>query len=58
VSLPAVVVLAPAKPRYLHRLVAALQPMPVFLHADAASPDAVLAASLDGLPQPVRLLLA
>lgn len=57
-SLPAVVVLAPANPRHLLRPVAALQPLPVFLHADAATPDAVLAATLDGLPQTVRPLLA
>ena len=55
-SLPAVVILAHANPRHLRRLVAALQPMPVFLHVDAATPDEVLSAMLDGLPETVRLL--
>ena len=55
-SLPAVVMLAHANPRHLHRLVAALQPMPVFLHVDAATADDVLAGMLEGLPETVRLL--
>jgi len=56
VSLPAVVILAHAYPQHLHRLIAALQPLPVFLHVDAATPEAVLAAMLDDLPETVRLL--
>jgi hypothetical protein len=56
VSLPAVVILAHGNPQHLHRLIAALQPLPVFLHVDAATPDAVLAAMLFRLPETVRLL--
>jgi len=56
VSLPAVVILAHAYPQHLHRLVAALQPLPVFLHVDAATPDEVLAAMLFRLPETVQLL--
>jgi hypothetical protein len=48
--------LAHANPRHLHRLVAALAPMPVFLHVDAATTDDVAAAMLEGLPETVRLL--
>ena len=55
-SLPAVVILAHANPRHLHRLVAALQPMPVFLHVDASTPDDVVAAMTSRLPETVRLL--
>ena len=55
-TLPAVVVLAHANPRHLHRLVAALAPMPVFLHVDAATPDDVVAAMHEGLPDTVRVL--
>lgn len=55
-SLPAVVILAHANPRHLHRLVAALAPMPVFLHVDASTPDDVFAAMCEGLPDTVRLL--
>lgn len=55
-TLPAVVVLAHANPAHLHRLVAALQPMPVFLHIDAGTEDDVAARLVDGLPDTVRLL--
>lgn len=55
-SLPAVVILAHANPQHLHRLIEALQPMPVFLHVDAATADDVAAAMVDGLPRTVRLL--
>ena len=55
-SQPAVVILAHANPRHLHRLVAALTPMPVFLHVDASTPDDVFAAMCEGLPDTVRLL--
>ncbi len=55
-SLPAVVILAHGNPAHLHRLVAALHPMPVFLHVDAATADDMLAAMLEGLPDTVRLL--
>ena len=55
-SLPAVVILAHDFPQHLHRLIAALQPLPVFLHVDAATSDVVLAKMLADLPETVRLL--
>lgn len=55
-SLPAVVVLAHAYPQHLRRLIAALQPLPVFLHVDAATSDALLTEMLADLPETVRLL--
>ncbi len=55
-SLPAVVILAHANPQHLHRLIAALHPLPVFLHVDAATPADVFTTMVDGLPDTVRLL--
>ncbi len=52
----AVVVLAHDRPATLHRLVAALDPYPVFLHVDAATDEATHAALTAGLPDRVRLL--
>lgn len=54
--LPAVVVVAHDKPRQLHRLIAALDPLPVFLHVDANTPDEVHRAMVNGLPDRVELL--
>jgi hypothetical protein len=55
-SLPAVVLLAHAHPAHVRRLVAALTPMPIFLHVDAATADDVAKAMVQGLPETVRLL--
>lgn len=55
-DLPAVVVVAHDKPRQLARLVAALDPLPIFLHVDAGTSDEMFAAMTDGLPGRVRLL--
>lgn len=55
-GLPAVVVVAHDKPRQLRRLLAALDPLPVFLHVDANTPDALHAEMTEGLGPRVRLL--
>ncbi|MDO8122278.1 beta-1,6-N-acetylglucosaminyltransferase [Isoptericola sp. b490] len=52
----ACVVLAHDQPDQLHRLLAALDPLPVFLHVDARTPDPVAAAMTRDLPERVRLL--
>jgi hypothetical protein len=54
--LPAVVLIAHDKPRHLHRLVAALAPLPIFLHIDANTNEALFAAMTADLPARVRLL--
>jgi hypothetical protein len=56
VSLPAVIVLAHAQPAHVRRLLAALAPMPVFLHVDAATDDDVAKAMVAGRAETVRLL--
>lgn len=52
----ACVVLAHDQPAQLHRLVAALDPLPVILHVDARTPDDVHAAMVEGLPDRVHLV--
>ncbi len=47
--LPAVVLVAHDKPRHLHRLLAALAPLPVFLHIDANTADQLHAEMTAGL---------
>jgi hypothetical protein len=54
--LPAVVLIAHDKPRHLHRLVVALAPLPIFLHIDANTNEALFAAMTANLPARVRLL--
>lgn len=51
----AAVVLAHADPVHLHRLVAALEDVPVFLHCDARTSDRVHADMTSGLPGRVTL---
>lgn len=53
---PAVVVLAHDKPNHLHRLLAALDPLPVFLHIDAGTSAGLHEAMTTRLPDRVRLL--
>ena len=53
---PAVVILAHGSPGHLHRLVAALSGLPVFLHVDAGTSPDVHGAMIDGLPPSIRLL--
>ena len=55
-DLPAVVIVAHDKPRQLRRLVAALWPLPIFLHVDANTPDDLHAAMTGDLPDNVTLL--
>ncbi len=55
-ALPAVVLIAHDKPDHLRRLVAALDPLPIFLHVDANTPDDVFHAMTDDLPTRVSLL--
>ncbi|QCR43824.1 hypothetical protein C1N91_10065 [Curtobacterium sp. SGAir0471] len=52
----ACVVLAHEDPAQVRRLVAALDPFPVFLHCDDRTPDREHAAMTKGLPSRVRLL--
>ncbi|HYO35277.1 MAG TPA: beta-1,6-N-acetylglucosaminyltransferase [Geodermatophilus sp.] len=52
----AAVVLAHRDPLMVRRLVAALDDVPVFLHCDARTPDAVAAEMLRGLPPRVTVL--
>ena len=52
----AVVILAHDKPGHLHRLVRALDGLPVFLHIDAGTSPGMHSEMTDGLPQRVRLL--
>jgi hypothetical protein len=52
----ACVVLAHDQPAQLHRLVAALDPLPVLLHVDARTPDDVHRAMVEGLPDRVHLV--
>jgi hypothetical protein len=47
---PAVVILAHSDPVHVRRLVAALDPFPVFLHCDARTPPDVFDAMTEGLP--------
>jgi hypothetical protein len=54
-GLPAVVLVAHDKPRHLRRLLAALAPLPVFLHIDANTPEALHAEMTASLPDHVRL---
>lgn len=54
-GLPAVVLVAHDKPRHLRRLVAALTPLPVFLHIDANTSDGLVAEMTASLPDHVRL---
>jgi len=49
----AVVILAHNNPAQLHRLVGALAGCDIFLHCDTKTPDEVLAAMTDGLPDVV-----
>jgi len=53
-ELPAVVLVAHDKPRHLRRLLAALAPLPVFLHIDANTADAVVAEMTADLGGNVR----
>ena len=52
----AVVILAHDKPGHLHRLVKALDGLPIFLHVDAGTSPEMHHEMTDGLPQRVRLL--
>jgi hypothetical protein len=52
----ACVVLAHADPAHTRRLVAALDPWPVFLHCDSRTPPAVFAAMTSDLPDRVTVL--
>ncbi|WP_369068933.1 beta-1,6-N-acetylglucosaminyltransferase [Kineococcus terrestris] len=52
----ACVVLAHDDPPQVRRLVEALDPFPVFLHCDAATPEPVFRAMVEGLPARCRLL--
>lgn len=52
----AVVVLAHDRPAQLHRLVAALDPFPVFLHVDARATDEMFRRLTHELPERVRIL--
>lgn len=55
-TFPAVVLVAHHQPEQLHRLVRALDPLPIFLHIDANTSSDVYAAMVDGLPSRVQLL--
>jgi hypothetical protein len=52
----ACVVLAHEDPAHIHRLVAALDPFPVFLHCDRRTPEPVYRAMVEGLPARCSLL--
>ncbi|QSB22656.1 beta-1,6-N-acetylglucosaminyltransferase [Curtobacterium sp. 24E2] len=52
----ACIVLAHEDPTHVRRLVAALDPFPVFLHCDASTDDAVFEAMTAGLPERVHVL--
>ena len=52
----AFVILAHDKPGHLHRLVKALDGLPIFLHVDAGTSPEMHHEMTDGLPQRVRLL--
>ena len=54
--LPAVVVVAHDKPRHFHRLMAAIDPLPAFVHIDANTPSDIHAQMIDGLCGNVTLL--
>ncbi len=54
--LPAVVIVAHDKPRHLHRLMAALDPLPVFLHVDATTAEPLFAEMVADLPDRVTVL--
>lgn len=54
-GLPAVVLVAHDKPRHLQRLLAALAPLPVFLHIDANTHDELHKEMTSGLGDHVRL---
>lgn len=54
-GLPAVVLVAHDKPRQLRRLLAALAPLPVFLHIDANTGDELYRQMIAGLGDHVRL---
>lgn len=55
-SLPAVILIAHDKPRHLHRLVEALDPLPIFLHIDASIDAELHRRMVTGLPDRVVLL--
>ena len=52
----ACVILAHQDPAHLHRLIAALDPFPVYLHVDVRVDDATYRSMIDGLPARVTLL--
>jgi hypothetical protein len=52
----ACIVLAHTDPVHVRRLIAALDPFPVFLHCDVRTPDAVFAEMTEGLPDRVTVL--
>lgn len=52
----ACVILAHTDPVHVHRLIAALDPFPVFLHCDAKAPIEVFQAMTAGLPDRCRVL--
>nr|WP_179446636.1 beta-1,6-N-acetylglucosaminyltransferase [Naumannella cuiyingiana] len=54
--MPAAVIVAHDQPTHLHRLIAALDPLPVFLHIDAGAPRDLWREMTAGLPERVRLL--
>lgn len=56
ITCPAVVVMAHADPVHLRRLIGALDPWPVLLHVDVATPADVHGAMLVDLPERVTLL--
>lgn len=54
--LPAAIVVAHDKPLHFRRLIAALQPIPSFVHIDANTPANIFAEMIQGLPDTVTLL--
>ncbi len=54
--LPAAIVVAHDKPRHFRRLIAALQPIPSFVHIDANTPGQIFAEMTRDLPETVTLL--
>lgn len=52
----ACVVIAHGDPQHLHRLIATLDPFPVYLHIDAATSEVVHREMVTGLPDRVQLL--
>lgn len=54
--LPAAIVVAHDKPQHFRELIAALQPIPSFVHIDANTPEHVFVEMIQDLPETVTLL--